>query len=572
MLGDARQIPVDSVVETDICIVGGGPAGLTLARELTGKAFRVLLLESGGMEPDEAAQSLNVGETTGDDFKPLETSRRRQLGGTANMWDTMLDDDQLGFRGAPLDPIDFERRSWLAHSGWPFGREALEPFYERAHRVGGFGTYSYDAERWQTDGAKPLPLDQEMVRTSIWHFGRKQTMTSELPTTVARAANVTVLLNATVVEIEANETATAVTGLRVACTDGPRFRVRAGIVVLAMGGIENARLLLLSRGVRAHGLGNQHDLVGRFFMEHQQVDCGDLIPFRRDVFDRVHFYDEHIVDGSLIMGQLQLSEAVMRRERLLNMGVALVPRPRGYRRIREDAIHSFEALASSVLHLRLPEDGRRHIRTVLAGADYVAAAACRRMTRGALFRHLVPGPTFVGARGWSQEPGCARRYGVFEVLLHTEQSPEQENRITLSDQRDRLGSRKARLHWRWGEQAIDSIRRAQRILAMELEKAGVGRLKLRSAQGRPCLIHAGLHHHTGTTRMHTDPRQGVVNEHMRVHGIANLFIAGCSVFPTSGFINPTLTSMALAIRLADYLKGEVSVSTRVQVTSGERSA
>ena len=150
------------------------------------------------------------------------------------------------------------------------------------------------------------------------------------------------------------------------------------------------------------------------------------------------------------------------------------------------------------------------------------------------------------------------RYGTLDVIVHAEQAPDRDNRITLSERRDSLGTRMAHLHWEWRPIDIDSVARMQELLKAELARSGVGRLDLSRVDGRPELFNAGLHHHMGTTRMHADPRRGVVDEECRVHGVGNLFVAASSVFPTGGYINPTLTVLALAIRIADRVRQQAA--------------
>ena len=143
---------------------------------------------------------------------------------------------------------------------------------------------------------------------------------------------------------------------------------------------------------------------------------------------------------------------------------------------------------------------------------------------------------------------------VFELNHMTEQSPNPHSRVTLSDERDIFGRNRVRLDWRLTPLDMRSIIKAQEIIDQELRYAGLGRLEIELRTETPPEHLEGGWHHMGTTRMHRDPKRGVVDEHCRVHEITNLFIAGPSVFPTGGYANPVLTFVALAIRLADYIK------------------
>ena len=562
MLVDARRFFGDKTIEAEICIVGGGPAGITLAREFTGQDVRVCMIESGGLEFDEQTQSLCEGATDGEPYHSLREVRRRQLGGSANLWDTRLTDNQLGFRSAPLDDIDFEQKDWLPYSGWPFGKSHLDPFYRRAQVTGGFGPYVYNSDAWEDEKALLAPRDS-LISAAIWQFGPQCTFTTGYREELRRSENVNVLLNANVVEIETNETASQVTHMRVASLDGNQFRVTARLFILAAGGIENARLLLLSNRVGKTGLGNRHDLVGRFFMEHPFVNCGFFIPASREVFNSAAFYDVRRVKDATIMGMLRLRDEVMRRERLLNFSLLLLPQ---HGRYQPEAINSLKALVSSALHGKIPKGA--HLRNVFRNMDYVLVATCRKITgRKTLFPNVVDGPGLCSGGGWSSLDNKSRRYSVFKAFLTTEQAPDPENRVTLSDERDRLGCRKVRLTWRWGEINIESIRNAQLILAEEVARTRLGKLRIALYEGKPHMVSPGLHHHMGTTRLHNDPRHGVVDENCQVHGVSNLFIAGSSVFPTGGYINPTLTIIAMAIRLADHLKKALETGSTVRTSA-----
>jgi choline dehydrogenase-like flavoprotein len=556
MLVDGRHVPAGTTIETDVCVVGTGPAGTTLARELIGQPFRVCVLESGGPELEAETQALTEGVQTGDPTDALPKSRRRQLGGTPHAWDSRAATREVGLRCAPLDAVDFRPKAWLPeYPAWPLSRTDLDPYYARAHAAYRLGPYKYDAADWECEQARQLPVDGAVLRTNVWQYGAQAPFVSEFPAQVAAAGNVTVYHHANVVEVETNDTASEATGVRVACLSGGTFAVRAKVVVLATGGIENARLLLLSDRAQPGGLGNGHDLVGRYFMEHQFVHGGTFVPASRAVFDRMALYDTRRANGASATGKLYFTEEVLERERLMNVSFAFLPKHRRYLKARDEYVQSFNTLLRSAARLRLPAEAGQHARNAWEGIDYVGARMLRKLSGGRWFRHFDEGPDLVYGGGWSAEADRHRKYSVFAVILHTEQAPHRENRVTLDDGRDALGARRVRLHWEWRAADIDSVSRAEQLFAGEIARAGLGRFEIaRDAAGRPVLVGPGLHHHMGTTRMHDDPRQGVVDREGRVHGVPNLLVAGCSVFPTGGYINPTLTIVALSIRMADYVK------------------
>jgi choline dehydrogenase-like flavoprotein len=548
MIIDARTLLEDTVVETEICIVGAGPAGITLAREFIGQNFRVCLLESGGTEPDKDTQALSEGKVIEDLTQDLSKSRCRQFAGTANAWADHTGKKYYSVRLLPMDELDFEKRNWVPYSGWPFAKSHLDPFYERAEYLCRLRPFSYDAEDWENEQTPRLPLARDRIKTTMYQFGPRNVFTHELPDEINQSDNITTYLNANVVEIETNDTAKTATRLRVACLQGNKFWVAAKVFILATGGIENPRLLLLSNKTQTAGLGNQNDLVGKFFMEHPVLRLGKFIPLNRQIFNSAALYDLRWANNTLVMGKLTLTKEVMRRKQLLNSCLILVPKPKAY---GSKAIKSLKALLSSSRRAELPKDAFNHLGNIISGADDIITSIYGRVVKLPRFSYTI------SMGGWSHHPDNAKRFTSFEVVTATEQPPNPDIRVTLGAERDRLGLRKIQpIHWRWSDMEINSIRQVQEIFKEEITHAKLGEFQSFIELDRETRLPQcyGGDHHMGTTRMHIDPQQGVVDENCRVHGISNLFIAGSSVFPTGGYANPTLTIIALAIRLADHLK------------------
>jgi len=486
VLVDARSVLRKRSVEADVCVIGAGAAGITLARGLADRSRRVVLLESGGFEPDSATQALYRGRVFGRSYFRLDESRSRQFGGSTNCWQGLC---------RPLAPIDFEERSWVPHSGWPFGAEELHPYYDRAQQALGIGPFEYDGAEWATAELPVLPFAGDDIQTRVFQVNPARFLELHREELV-RAGGVDLYLFANVVDIETDPDARRVERVQVACLDGNRFSVTARHFVLATGGIENARVLLASRGARPAGLGNDHDLVGRFFMEHPHVVAGAFLPSSAAL--PLGFYRAHVRRGVNVAGYLAPSEGLQRRESLLGFGSFLA---------QEAPLPEFEvALGRIVNEMDAPKQ---------------------------------PAPD---------------RAAFF--MNELEQAPNPNSRVRLIEQKDALGMPRVQLEWRLSALDKLSIHRAHEVLGRELGRAGLGRLQMMfSDEGHdwpPGLM--GGRHHMGTTRMHVDPRRGVVDADCRVHGVANLYVAGSSVFPTVGAANPTLTLVALALRLADRLK------------------
>lgn len=555
MLIDSRNLPTDKVIETEVCIVGAGPAGITLAREFIEQNFRVCLLESGNFEFDQETQSLCEGETVGDNFPSLNEMRRRQYGGLANAWGIDIYNQQTGLRHTPLDEIDFEKRDWLPYSGWCFNKSHLNPFYERAQAVCKLGSFAYEVEAWEDTQSPRLPFKGDNVTTSMFQFGPRDIFTKEYREKINRSPNVTTYLNANVVEIETDETSKTVTRVRVACLQGNKFWVAAKVFILATGGIENARLLLLSNRIQKTGLGNQNDLVGRFFMDHPLIRSGTILPNNRQIFNSTALYDLRRVNNIPVMGKITLAPEVMNREKLLNMSALLFPRNNEFLTAIFPKHNEFRTAGKTSLKIllaasrgKIPEDVPKHLRNVIKDFDSLFVQWYEKhFKKQSIFSNLSQG-------GWSYLKDKDHKFTMFEVISQTEQAPDPNNRVMLSSHFDKLGCLKAQLNWRWTETDITSIKTSQAILAQEVARAGLGQFQIESDGELPQVLSISTHHHIGTTRMHDDPKQGVVDANCQVHGISNLFIAGSSVFPTGGFANPTLTIVALAIRLADHVK------------------
>ncbi len=541
MIIDAAELPAGHLIRRRVCIVGGGVVGITLARELAALEQDVCVLEGGGRGPEAESQALFAGECVGHPYYPLDTARGRQLGGSSVRWMLDLGGERFGARLRPMSPIDFEKRDWVPDSGWPFDYETLVPFYRRAQRIFRVGPYDYAADGWGGRGHAPLPLDPAAVETVVYQCVDRQLFCRDYHDELESRPDVTVYLHANALELETDPGGQQVRRIEVAGPDGKRFSVEAEIVVLALNGIETPRLLLLSNRHQPAGLGNQHDRVGRFFMEHPHLWSGHIRPYDRGLFERSGLYAVHDVDDIPVIGQLTLPDRVLRRERLLNYAAVIKPGYIAAGARREAITHGAQAFRAALGALRHRDvDGfNRHMSTLFPVVNNLTSAAYRRGTR--LMNRLMR----------------LKPYEVFRLNHMAEQIPNPDSRVTLGDQVDRFGQRQVRLDWRLSSQDIDSMVRAQRVIDTALHGAGIGRLTIElEGDTPPPDLHGGWHH-MGTTRMHDDPRQGVCDAHGRVHGVDNLYVAGPSLFPTSGCANPALTTVALTLRLADHLKQSI---------------
>lgn len=565
MLIDARRVASGETLTADVCIVGAGPAGITLAQELSGQNFKVYLLETGGFERDAKVQALaeDADFPIGDFYPRAYYTRERQFGGTANVWPISLADGRKGVRYVPLDKIDFEKRDWLPNSGWPITREDLDPYYERAQSVCQSGPYTYDPQDWSDETAQPFPFDANRLRTQMFQFGPADVFTHQYRQTLESSKNVTLCTYATVLQLETDDLAQQVTKLRVGTLEGNQFWVESKFVILAMGGLEVARLMMVSNAVQVDGLGNDNDLVGRYLMDHPVVRSGMLVPKSRKTIRDLHLYDLRFVQGHGAIAKAVPTDEAMHQEQILNICTALYPRPARdqFNLLRllfpKGRDYYSPAVRSAIDAKDLLKSGKlptfKQIKDIVTNLDDLLYFQWQKgyVERSHKVYHFDMG-------GWSLRQDQEKAFSCFEVLHFTEQAPDPANRIMLSNDRDVFGYPKMQLQWRWSDQDIQSIRRAQALFKQEFAKAGLGELKVELDQGLPRMIYPSIHHHMGTTRMHESPKHGVVDANCRVHGVSNLYVASSSVFPTSGYANPTLTIVAIAIRVADQIKRKMA--------------
>lgn len=446
----------------DIAVVGSGPAGITLARAL-GAHHEVLLLEAGGSEGSAAGNDCLVGEVSGLNY-PLTETRARQLGGATALW--------AGYC-AVFDPIDFETRPWVEHSGWPFDAAEITELYPEAARRLHVTDACFDPNTFEACGNHVFSrLGGNDFHPGIWRFGEsKADFASEHRHFLECSNSVDVLTNGCVTSIHLADDGKSVTSLTVRTLAGASGTVHAKRFILAAGGIETPRLMLASRDRCAEGVGNAHDQVGRWFMEHPHVSLE---------------------------------------------GIKMVPSP---------ALSAWTGIART-------GNGRKF--TYCAGPSADAQG-----------RHGVLNAKVHFYRTPAMEVDAAPRVGLF-----FEQAPNPNSRLTLTKDEDGFGLPRVCLHWNVSDVDRRSHRILGELLANQLLRIGMA---VRTGQ-----IHVSeeilySNHQLGTTRMSKNPRNGVVDENCKVHGIDNLYIAGGSVFPTVSWANPTVTVLALTLRLARHL-------------------
>ncbi len=524
---DLRNFEANREIEVDLCIVGSGPAGLTIAGELMGTPIRTLVIESGGLAEEPSVDSLSEIESIGAPrIMDQRLVRNRILGGTSHSWTG---------RCAAFDEIDFAHRSWVPFSGWPIARAEIDGYLDRACCYLGIKPSNYDERLSPFVSAlvPPSRIDRDVLRHCFWQFSSDVRKPMDFmrfgPAFLLKdAPNIRILLHATLSHITTNQSGTRVTEIEVSTPENKRTTIRAKAVVLCGGGIDNARMLLYSNRIVSAGVGNQNDLVGRFLMDHPRCKLAEFDPVTSaKITDHYGLFrlGKNGDRRSFIRG-ITLSPQIQEREQLLNCAAWLTED-----RAADDPWEAARRLLSGN-RSRAASDAW----AVLSQPHFIARGIKDRLVRGRGVPHKL-------------------RRLVLDCIV--EQRPDPESRLVLSAKSDRLGLPIARLDWRISQQEKTTVATFGNLIAREFQRIGLPTPRLADWAENRRLDDAqfvDVCHPTGTTRMAASPRMGVIDEACKVHGVEGLFVAGSSVFPTSGHANPTLMIVALAIRLADKLK------------------
>jgi choline dehydrogenase-like flavoprotein len=513
---DARKLENNSLIEGDICIVGAGAAGISIAMEFANTPHKVILLEGGGFKYEDRMQELYAGTTSGQRYFPLRSIRLHYFGGTTGHW--------AGFCST-FDDIDFQQRDWVPGSGWPITKKDLDPFYARAHPILDLGPYDYDPLSWQERDPtmKPLPIDKKVVWDKIWQFSPPTRFNSKYRDPVTGSRNIHLYTYANVTDIRADESVGHIRELTIRNFEGRTHRVRAKTFILACCSVQNARLLLASRSQAPKGLGNDNDLVGRYFMEHIEIKSAEMWLARPEQLKMYQW------DGPVTKARAEL---------------AIAPQAQALHRIL-NGTSSFTPL----------EMARGQKAMIDMWEDEKGEGMNKSMREG------VVDSAFVMTK--EQKDAAAKGYRAFQLFTRIEQAPNPNSRITLTDEKDELGVPRSHLHWELTPLEKKSIRKIYELIGKEAGKADIARVHMMDYlhdehdDSWPEFTGGGWHH-MGTTRMSEDPKHGVVDANCKVHGIENLYVAGSSCYVTAAAPNPTLTLVALSLRLADHVKARMN--------------
>lgn len=543
MIINASDLNEHTCRDTSVCILGSGAAGITLACELIDANFKVILVEAGGRRASGSNQDFYRGDAR-PPHPPADEFRRVLFGGTTRVW---------GGRCVPLDEVDFESRDHVPNSGWPIPYREIAAYYPQALQYCDAGAFDFIASSAIAGAAETIggldagrTLEMDLIeRYSLpTDFGRRYAPR------IRRAGNVTAILNARCTGLLKAAGEDRLRAAQLVTPNGSRHEIAASVFVLALGGIESTRMLLAS-GRATGGLGNRYDRLGRFYACHIEATVGRLVPNGAPIA----FDFERTRDGAYCRRKIRFSADAQRRHQLLNTAFRL-HFPSYSDASHESAVLSTIYLAKSTI---LPE----YRKILQQDADYCVISPNSAHRRN--IRRDVPALAKF-AFDWVFRRKLARRKlpytlignadGSYPLEFNCEQTPLESSRITLLDEIDANGVPRVKIDWRCAEDDLVAVERAFGLLRETLSASGLCRLEF-----DPDLLRRRLAtsapvggHHIGSARMAASERAGVVDTNLAVFGIPNLYVASSATFPTGGHANPTLSIVALAIRLGRHLR------------------
>jgi choline dehydrogenase-like flavoprotein len=481
----------------DVCIIGAGAAGITVAMELKDTDLKVCLIESGGYEFNQKKQDLYKGPVTGPlagSETYLYTSRLRFFGGSTNHW---------GGWCRPLEEQDFEQRPWVPNSGWPIKLQDIKPHLNVAAEYLDIESFDYE---FNSTHKTPNPLFQTQAdspyEVKYFHFSQPTTrFKDKYKDDLEKASNIEVLTDHDLIEFLPNKDKTAASQVKLLTTDKQQKLITAKRFVLACGGIENPRALLSSKQFSEKGMGNENDLVGRFFMEHPELYFAADVKFFNDI------------DKKLFMSR------PVRSIQGKSLGV-LAP--------NKNFLESIQSL-NIAIEIEKDKSQNPHVDDL--------------EPMNTLYQGVYP------------KHSALMMYQLYSLTLRAEQAPNPDSRVRLLDEKTDIGTQKVALDWRLTELDYNSVFNSLMALSKYFGIHQVGRINIRDFATRAKYKTAvGGNHHMGTTRMSETDKTGVVDKNCKLHNVNNVYMAGSSVFATGGFANPTLSLVAFSVRLAEHLK------------------
>ncbi len=522
MIIDANKMATPDALDADICIMGGGAAGITLAKKLLNSKRRIILIESGNETYDQETQGLYKTEDKPQIFPSTLASRLRFLGGSSNHWENSTE---------RFDPIDLKEREWVPNSGWPIEYDELSQFYPEAENYCGLDDNGYDLRYWESQFNFNNPISgSSIVNSAILKSAIPFTRFFHKHGNILKDSKyIKILTNANVTDIDyKDETIHSVT---IETLKQLQSKVTAKIFVMCFGGIENARILLNFNQKYDHKLGNKYDNVGRYFMEHPTIRAANFYPLNGKL-DKI--YDGIAYNNQLITARFKLTEEAQTKNQTNNLRLIL---SKSSNLILSEGVSSAHVIKDSLKNVTMPDNFGSHLVNIIKDADLITESYLKNEMDSSFFE-------------------SAYEFGGYQFVSMIEQTPSRDNRITLGNTIDKLNIKQVKINWSITDYDKTKAWKSLELLAKDPTINKLGRVQvLKDSNSRIWKSQLGFgHHHMGTTRMSSEYKKGVVDPSLRVFGTKNFYISGSSVFPTGGHVPPTLTIIALTLKLANELK------------------
>lgn len=492
------------IPDADTVIVGAGAAGILLAVTLSKKGRKVLVLESGHFREDEEKQQLNEVGQTGKKVENAVWGRKRVVGGTTTAW---------GGQSLPFSPLDFERRQWVDNSGWPISFDEVNAYYDKANAFMGIDNMNYSNDifpkiRLKNPGINPSIFDYHVSKWA--NEPNFHAMYGDY-----LKENITLLYNAHLYRI-GKDNGNKIDHIEVINFNKELFVAKPGVLIITAGGIETVRILL------NNDLGGPSGLLGKYFMEHPCLEIGKVIP--DSGYNLQRHFNTHVWKRRKYGIRLSLDSRFQRQHRLLNCSASIMFMP--------------------------PSQG------------FDPYAELRSFKRGLTIKGLIKvagsSPEIAAsALAYLKNKFYYKKNAIPTLSLMIEQEPVRTSYITLGQEMDRFGLPKAVINWDISPKTWETVIAASEALKTELQRLQFGRVELYDhiKAGSTGWIDylSDVNHHMGGCRMSASPTEGIVDKNLQVWDVPNLYVCSCAVFPTSSHSNPTLTLLALSLRLCDLL-------------------
>ncbi len=556
MISDLNSSKNTTLPEYDLVIVGSGPSGMTVANELRDSGIRICVLESGGLKPTKHGDGLRKVESEGIRIK--EYSRERVLGGASTTWSAL---------SSPLDEAEMKPRPSVGTGGvegWPISRDELLPFYEAASKRYRFPPLSL----FLSGGLNPvkkkgdLQLSWNEVTEKVFMSAQEpQNFGSEYKHIFeSKQAPLDLYLDATLIRIQCDKSGQRADSGIIRTSAGRTFEVKARVYILATGGIENARILLNSNDLCEQGLGNGHGCVGRYFMNHPKNYYG-IIRLNQPIKE-LPYYFGCMYQGYAGYAGLKLDQKVQKEKGVLNSYLRFEPLfPWSDNRGVEALVFLAKQCRFLMSRWKKSKQGKLvSLRDYSETGDDTELQNERKTVYAWVMLFItvfINFPQVLRYLYFRLVARSAPRIKTIRLRNFMEMEPRPENRVMLGGENDVYGRPLPVVRHECTELDKRSMIALHDVLKDELSQNSFGHMVSNLREEKSWPIDLDASHHMGTTRMGIDPRESVVNRDCRLHDVDNVYMAGGSVFPTSGCANPTYTMVALSIRLARHLESNV---------------